>query len=403
MNHEILNRRRSKIQDHLSDNDVAIFFSGRRIRRSEDQDYPFSVNRNFYYLTNIDEPNCILVIQKSFCELYINDQTKVENKWIVDYLSYADAKKLSGLNAGFLHENKNYNLDVNTFNKIYLDLTNSNSHTCNCDNESIYNQTKVKTKIENIWEFLATLRSVKDIVEIEKIQSAIDITELGIKNVLKNLKNNKYEYEVEADFIYEIKNNNSFPSFETIIASGLNSTILHYSKNNCELKKGSLVLCDLGAQNNLYCADITRTFPIDGKFSARQKVFYEIVLEAQKYIISKIKPKVTIMELNNLCIDYYYEKLKEINFIKTKEEVSKYCFHSVSHSLGLDTHDVYLNKKDKLEVGNIITVEPGLYIPNESIGVRIEDDILVTKNGCEVLSKNIIKEIDEIEAFLMSK
>ena len=261
-------------------------------------------------------------------------------------------------------------------------------------------KTLISGKIKNIFPVLANMRRVKDEYEIECTKKAIYTTKLAIENMLKNAKNNKYEYEIEADFDYVLKRNNAEHSFESIIASGLNGTILHYDKNNCELKENSLVLCDLGAQYNKYCADITRTFPSKGKFTDRQKLIYSIVLNGQKLIIENAKPGISTFELNNMLIAYYEKALMEIGLITNKEEVKNYYFHGVSHQLGLDTHDIINSHKDPLTPGCIITVEPGLYIKEEEIGIRIEDNVLITETGCEVLSKDIIKEIDDIEKYM---
>jgi Xaa-Pro aminopeptidase len=213
-----------------------------------------------------------------------------------------------------------------------------------------------------------------------------------------------HEYELEAYFDFELKKSGVRDfAFKSIVASGKNGTVLHYSDNTDVMDDNSLVLCDLGAQWNYYNADITRTFPVNGKFTERQKQIYNIVLSGHDLIIDTIKAGIEFASLNETLKRYYAEELKKIGLIQTDDEVSKYYYHGVSHLLGLETHDVGRHNEGKLLEGMVLTVEPGLYIAEENIGIRIEDDVLVLKNGCEVLSKDIIRTVDEIEAYMGGK
>ncbi len=182
-------------------------------------------------------------------------------------------------------------------------------------------------------------------------------------------------------------------AFKSICASGKRATVLHYSDNNQTMNDGELFLCDLGATFKNYCADISRTFPVNGKFTNRQKEIYEVVLGAQRVVEENAKPGITLRELNKLVVDYYTKELPKHNLNK---DVSEYYFHGVSHHLGLDTHDVNIGNVP-LVAGNIITNEPGLYIEDENIGIRIEDDLLITGTGNTVLSSDIPKQIEDIE------
>jgi Xaa-Pro aminopeptidase len=197
-----------------------------------------------------------------------------------------------------------------------------------------------------------------------------------------------------------LKNNNvKFHAFTTIAAGGKNATTLHYVENCQKLNDGDMVLFDLGAQWNQYNADISRTFPVNGKFSKEQKDLYGLVLKANKEVIKSVRPGIPFSDLQKTAKKVLFEGLKELGIIETEEELFQYYFHGVSHYLGLDTHDVGLRNVN-LEPGMVFTVEPGLYFPEKKIGIRIEDDVMVTKNGCEVLSKAIPKEINEIEELM---
>ncbi|HSP47724.1 MAG TPA: M24B family metallopeptidase, partial [Clostridiaceae bacterium] len=236
--------------------------------------------------------------------------------------------------------------------------------------------------------------------EIEKIRKAIEITKNGIYNLMKNAQPGMKEYELEAyyDFVLKSSGVKDF-AFDTICASGHNATVLHYVANDAKVLENELVLLDLGAAYEYYSADISRTFPVSGKFTERQKTFYNLVLEAQQAAIDALKPGLPFAEINKIVLRVYAEGLKAIGLIDKDEDVRKYYYHNTSHHLGLNTHDVGSRDLD-LEEGMVITIEPGLYISDENIGIRIEEDVLITKDGCEVLSKDIIKSVEEIEAFL---
>ena len=254
--------------------------------------------------------------------------------------------------------------------------------------------------IEDSYSMIASLRMVKEEEEIIEIKKAIEITNQGILSLLENAKPNVKEYVIESYFDQKIKELGASDfAFKTIAAAGGNACVLHYHQNNTEAKDGDLILFDLGAEYNYYKSDITRTFPINGKFDERQKLVYNIVLKGQELVFNYIKPGVTTRELNSILIQYYAKELKKIGLIENDQDVSKYYFHGVSHHLGLDTHDACIYNI-KLVPGCIITVEPGLYIPEWNIGIRIEDDVLVTKFGCENLSPQIIKTVDEIENYM---
>ncbi len=217
---------------------------------------------------------------------------------------------------------------------------------------------------------------------------------------MTNAKPGMMEYEIEANFDYVLKCNGVTDyAFHTIAASGVNATVLHYSQNNTKTQEGDLILFDLGAQWNYYNADITRTFPLNGKFTERQKEIYNIVLKAMEDTMAVIRPGVPFSKLNETTRASLAEGLKGIGLIKEDSELSRYYFHGVSHYLGLDTHDVGSGEME-LKPGMVLTVEPGLYIEEEKIGIRIEDDVLVTDSGYENLSKDIIKTIEDIEAFM---
>ena len=205
-----------------------------------------------------------------------------------------------------------------------------------------------------------------------------------------------YEYELEAILEYTFKKNGARRSgFCPIIGSGPFSCILHYNKNDRKTNPGELVVIDIGAEYKMYTADITRTIPISGKFSQRQKEIYNIVLKAHDEAISLIKPGIRKNEIHNKAVDIISDGLVNLGLIKDKKEYKKYYMHGTSHPIGLDVHDPSVSRI--LKPGMIITIEPGIYIREENLGIRIEDDVLVTETGYEILSKDTPVTIEEIE------
>ena len=218
---------------------------------------------------------------------------------------------------------------------------------------------------------------------------------------MKHLRPNLYEYQVQAVYEYAIKYQGSIkPSFPTIAGAGYNGTMLHYGTNRDLCHDGDLILLDLGAMYEGYCSDITRTYPVNGHFTERQKQIYDIVLQANEAVRKAARPGLTTIDLNNVCKEVLASGLMEIGLIHSADELGKYYMHGVSHHLGLDVHDVTIASNALLKPGAVISNEPGLYIEEEAIRIRGADNLLITEDGCEVLSEDIMRTTEEIEAFM---
>lgn len=408
---EFYKSNRKNIINSMGDNSVLIQFSGKAPKKSADGLYPYTPNRNFYYMTGIDEENIIFVIIKTYDKseefLFIPKRDELLAKWVGETITENEAKDKSGieniLNTEDFNPKINEIIKSKNITSLFLDLERESFESSLSYEEIFAKNLKEKypeINIKNIHDSISNLRVIKDEKEVSIIEEAISITDKAILNLIKNAKPDMMEYEMEAYFNFTLKSNGIKDfAFDTICASGINGTVLHYVANDSKAKDGDLVLLDLGAMHKYYSADISRTFPVNGKFSERQKDVYNLVLKAQLAVIEMLKPGVTFPEINNLVHKIYAEGLKDLGVIENDNEVSKYYFHNTSHYLGLDTHDVG-SRDIALEKGMIITVEPGLYIPEEAIGIRIEDNILITEDGCRNLSKNIIKTVDEIENFM---
>ncbi len=407
MNKEFYKNNRQRVLDEISDNSLLILFAGKSPKKTGDENYQFTPNRNFYYLTGIDEEDHILVLSKINGEskeyLFIKEVDSVREKWegktirkeeVADICDISDVKYLGDFNS-FIERIILNKEDIN----IYLDLEKGNT------SYSFINEIKTQyfnINIKNVHNLIGKLRLIKTTEEVDRIKKAISITIEGVKELMKNSKPGIKEYELEAYFDFVCKKNGIKDlAFKTIAAAGKNATVLHYVTNDSELKDGDLILFDLGAQYKYYNGDISRTFPTNGKFTERQKEVYNAVLKVNNMVISEMKPGVSFLELNKKAREWIAEECISLGLITNKEDVSKYYYHSIGHSLGMDTHDIELENRDVIfEEGMIYTVEPGIYIEEEGIGIRIEDDILITKDGHEVLTKEMIKTVEEIEAFM---
>lgn len=414
MNKKFFKENRKKLMNKLENGTVVILFGGKAPHKSADDNYNFTPNRNFYYLTGIPYENVVAVLEKMDDKitetLFIEPSDPVASKWVGERMGEEEALNRSDIiNIEYVDKfeavlHKLFN--DKGYNTLYLDLerrdyseVGSYAHKFGKSIVSKYPY----IKIQNAYPVICALRKIKENEEVEKIEKAIEITTEGVKNIMKNAKPGMFEFELEAyfDFVLKSKGVKDY-AFNTIAASGKNATVLHYSQNNSQTKDKELVLFDLGAQFEYYSADITRTFPVNGVFTSRQREIYDIVLKAQSEVIAMIKPGIPFKALNERCREVLTQECKKIKLIQSEEELSEYYFHGVSHFLGLDTHDVGL-REGNLEPGMVITVEPGLYIPEEEIGIRIEDDVLVTEEGAKILSGRFLTSADDIEEFMKQK
>lgn len=402
---------REKLFNLMPDNSMVICYSGIPIHSNEDDYYPFEVNSQFYYLTGIEWHNMVLVMNKTngICTdyLFIEESDPSVERWTGKMPSIAEVKEISGISSVKYLEELNDILDTN-FTRTYIDTVYFDTYKESSMDLPDYNLVKANEfkskylaiKIMDLHRLVLPLRRVKDEEEIDNIKKAIDITKQGLLNVMSNIKPGMMEYQVQADFEYVCRKLGARKfAFPTIAGSGLNGCMLHYETNQDEICDGELILLDLGAKYKNYCSDITRTYPVNGRFSKRQREYYEIVLKANKEVTKAAKPGVTLRDLQKIARDVIGEGLMKMGKINSKEEVGKYYMHGVSHSIGIDAHDINLGN-DCIEAGWVISNEPGVYIDEENIGIRIEDDLLITEDGCVVLSQDIIREPDEIEEYI---
>ena len=408
--------RRAKLMSDKGENTAVVIFSGTAPMKSQDEAYPFSVDRNFFYLTGIERENMILVMRKNYLgqyseTLFIEPYDEVLAKWVGGRMRADEATAISGVESvadvgefpdrlnGMVEHSRGLGkltfwLDLWRYHKDQADTP---AHTLAKTLQSKY----PAVAIEDINGNMAAMRAVKDEKELAFMRQAQEHTRIAIEEMLRYAKPGMNERELEGAFDFALmKQGIRDHAFHSIFAGGKRATTLHYGENNQIVNDGEMVLIDLGSAYGNYSADISRTFPINGKFTDRQKELYNTVLEAQRIVIKAAKPGLTTRDLNQLVIDYYESKLDELGLRKEGKTVRDYYYHGVSHQLGLDTHDICTERERTLKPGMVITVEPGLYIEDESIGIRIENDVVITEDGCEDLSAAFPITVEEIEAIM---
>lgn len=404
--------RREALFDKMEEHSVLYLFSGIPTHVSADEYSPFEANRNFFYLTGLRREKMILCMSKAFSKpkttLYIENADPLQIRWTGKMVLPEEAKEITGIDeVKFLEDfeaDVDYAMNRGDVEKLYFDC---NRH--KTEDLPDYNMVKAQEfagkyptlLVKNIWPIVAEMRMQKDETEVKLLKKAIEITDDALKNVLSHLKPGMREYQAQADFEYIVHyEGGDSVSFPTIAGSGMNGTMLHYETNQDVCEDGTLLLLDLGAKYKGYCADITRTYPVNGKYTQQQRKVYDIVLRANRTIAKIAKPGMTTLELNEECKKILAEGCIELGLIKDASEISKYYMHGVSHHLGIDVHDVTDPKNNRIRPGAVISDEPGLYIDEWGIGIRIEDDLLITENGCECLSEQVIRTPEEIEAFM---
>ena len=420
--------RRKALRALMPKNSIAFIFSAPIRNRSNDVDFEYHQDPNMYYLSGYEEPHGVLVILKD--EMTVNGELTNEILYVQPYdesdaiwngkrVGVDGAKNSLKINSAFTNsEFKNLDLKLRNFSSVHLHNPQNDVRDDPYDKNDLYNlcqqfyamvlkedeNTIDKTKI-NQW--FAFLREIKTDEELVLMRKAISITCDAQIELMKAMKADMKEYEAEAivEFIFK-RNGAEYPGFPTIMGSGENSCVLHYVSNRKTMKGNNLLVSDIGAEYHGYTADVSRTIPVDGHFSEEEALIYNVVYEAQKAGIEASRAGNRFWEPNIAATTVISQSLIKLGIIKRPIELRRYFMHGTSHYLGLDVHDK--GTYGELQPNTVITVEPGIYIPEGSpcdqkwwnIGVRIEDDVLITNGDPEVLSDCVPKTIGEIEALM---
>lgn len=414
-------RNRKKLVSQLTDNSLLILYSAEEYPRNGDQFYPFRQNSDFYYLSGIDQESTALLVWKGSQKndvnilLFIKKTDKNQEIWFGKKLDPKTAKSKSGIdNVMFMDEMEDW---IQKYSSVADNFYSWQPNMAKFDNNFLKGSLNftlkerpefLKMNQHNLYDITSVLRLVKDEEEIQAMKKAISITKDAYHRVLKSIQPSMYEYEIEAEISYEfLKQGATGHAYSPIIAGGINATILHYPDNDQKLNDGELLLMDFGAEYGNYAADCSRTIPINGKFTSRQKEYYNAVLDVYKKAIKLFVPGNTIDEINAKVNKWMELKLLELGLL-TSEDIEnsttdtpayfKYYMHGTCHFIGLDVHDTG-TKQTPFEKGMILTCEPGLYIEKEKIGIRIETNVLVDDEPIDLMNDFPV-EIEEIENYL---
>ncbi|NQY67784.1 MAG: aminopeptidase P family protein [Flavobacteriales bacterium] len=413
---------RQRFSELLKSNSVAIFNSNDQMPTNADGTMPFRQNSDLFYLSGIDQEESILVIYPNAKDaaqremLFVKETNAEIAIWEGQKHTKDSATSTSGISSIYW---------LQDFGDILTQLIKDSDYIYINTNEHKRASTEVETrdarfinkleldypdvKLEQSAPLMHNLRAIKSSIEIDLIQQACDITEKGFRRILGFVKPGVMEYEIEAELSHEFLRNRSRGfAYEPIIAGGFNACVLHYLENNKECKDGDLMLLDVGAEYANYASDLTRSIPVNGKFSDRQADVYNAVLHVMKQAVKMLVVGNNLSDYHKAAGKLMEEELIGLGLLNkaevknqdpTKPLYKKYFMHGTSHHLGLDVHDV-ADMNRTFEAGMVFTCEPGIYIRDENLGIRIENDYLITENGAVDLMKNIPIEIAEIESLM---
>ena len=423
---EFHQKNREALRALMPEKSAAIFFANPVRNRSNDVDFQFSQNPNFYYLTGYLEPNAALIILKeprvfdgvSTHEiLFVQDRNPSSEIWTGKRLGVDGAKQMLGFKSVYkgidLHE---FGLNWSTLNEVMAIFPDQPNHSRLANAElgdlvDYFQEATKKSKVEvnesGLDPLMAKLREIKTKEEINLLQKAMDLTIEGFKAMIKQLEPGLAEYEAQAIIEYYSKKGGSeYMGYPSICGGGSNACVLHYTHNRKSLEPKDMFLVDMGAEYHGYTADITRTIPVDGKFSTEEKAIYNLVLQAQNAGIEKCRKGNDFRAAHHAAYDVIAKGLIDLGIIKKESEAKNYFMHGTSHYLGLDVHDA--GTYQSLLPGVVMTIEPGIYINQGSncdpkwwgIGVRIEDDILITDGDPVNMTISLPRSVEELEKMM---
>ena len=425
INSELFVKNRAKFIAQMQPNSLAVFNSNDIFSTGADSTLPFHQHRNIFYLSGIDQEESILILfpdaknSKHKEILFIKETNEHIAIWEGAKLSKKQATEVSAVQTVYWLKDFDvlFEAVMKEVQTVYFNNNNHYRKAVEMETREDRFIKKLKNdypnhRIENNFPIMQALRGVKEAEEIHLIQQACNITEKGFKRVLGFVRPGVMEYEIEAEYSHEfLKNRSKGFAYTPIIASGYNACVLHYIENNKVCKDGDLLLMDVGAEYANYSSDMTRTVPVNGHFTDRQKAVYQAVLN--------VKNEATKMLVSGTLWEAYHEEVGKLmtselvglglldradiqNQDSKKPAYKKYFMHGTSHHLGLDTHD-YGVLKEPMVANMVFTVEPGIYIPKEKMGIRLEDDVVIQSSGAPLnLMKNIPIEVEAIETYMNS-
>ena len=425
LNPEIFINNRKRFVKQMLPNSIAVFVSNDEWPSNGDAIHTFKQNSNLFWLSGITQEDSMVILFPNCPDpkyrevLVLVRPNELKEKWDGKRLRLKEAFAISGMSTVVWADSIDALLQtwIHLSDTIYLD-TNENDRKASPIRSRQYrfaDEIKAAYPLHNYQraaKIMKELRSIKTKEEIEVVQKAIDITEHTFRRLLTFIKPGVNEYEIEAEIFHDfLLQRATGPAYNSIIASGDNARTLHYISNNSECKDGDLVLMDFGAEYGGYCADLTRTVPVNGKFGRRQKTVYNACLHLHNYAKSILKPGITITDYTEKVGEEATQQFLKIGLLRKAEVKNedpenrayrKYLYHGISHHLGIDVHDLG-TRTEPIKAGMLFTIEPGIYIEEEKMGVRIENNFWITRNGNIDLMKNIPITVEEIEALMKKK
>lgn len=396
-------RNRKQLKESIDNCDFLLLAANSLMQRNNDSSYRFEQDSTFYYYTGLQQPDLIYA-----ADLLSGDEWLVMPSYSQaerTFDGHTDAKTLTSISGiETLQSTHGWRRIRDVIHKNPQAVIGFAKHQTEPKGRLSINQAHPRllkkigqlgkrASLKDITQVIERQRAIKQPWELQLMEQAVDVTARALDTLLPQLKKLVYEYEIEADITASLIRQNAQHAYEPIIANGRNALTLHYVKNDAKLQRDVMVLIDVGAQVEHYCADISRTYPLDGTFDTRQRELYQAVLDLQQYTIDLIKPGLALSEYVRQVEARSKETLHSIGL--PQSALHNFMPHSVSHGLGLDVHEKLASSK--FMPGMVLTVEPGLYIQEEGIGIRVEDDVVVTSDGNKVLSRNIPKQVHQIE------
>lgn len=422
LNPEIFIQNRARFINRMEKNSIAIFNSNDELPANGDAIHKFKQNSDLFWLTGISQEDSMVIFfpnnpDPKFREvLVLVRPDELKEKWDGHRLRISEAKAISGIQTIIFLDVLDGLLQpwIHLSDIIYLN-TNENDRKANLLPVRDYRYAEMMKLRYPLHTYrrssriMKELRAIKSALEVEIIQKAIDITDNTFRKLLQFIKPGVFEYEIEAEIYHSfLMQRSSGPAYGSIIASGDRARTLHYVENNQECKVGELLLMDFGAEYGNYCADLTRTVPVSGKFTRRQKTVYNACLHLHLYAVNILKPGISIVNYTEKVGDEATVVFQKIGLLKKSDiknedpenrAYRKYLYHGISHHLGLDVHDLG-TRTEPIKAGMVFTVEPGIYIEEENMGIRIENNFWITRNGSKDLMKNIPITVDDIEGLM---
>ena len=402
----IYRSRRQKLAELLPEDAGALIFSGEEIPLGVDMTYPFSVDRNFYYLTGLDIPNAAVFVSKRGCKLFLPPFDPKREIYEGPQLSFGQLCAIAGFaESEGLEDIPEAVMLVKlpSLRSLWLDILRPEVSCYRSPASRMAARAKsAGLEVQNVYKKIYSLRRVKDAGEIAKLRRAVDVVGESLDFMAQSCRAGMPENQWQAAFEYAMRQRGCEPSFPSIVAGGKNAVFLHYTKNNAPVNRGEMLLMDVGAYFDHYASDISRTFPVGG-FTQRQRDIYQLVYDVTRVNLEHMKPGKPYQDHVDAMCAYFARYLKPLRIAETEieqENFLKGLSRGVCHHMGLDAHDGYAAPDEILLPGMVFTNEPGVYLKEEGIGVRIEEDLLITETGNELLSKNIPSAAADVEHYL---